>query len=110
MLTQLSTHTRSVIDKANPSQDREAISQFNARALAMAIPQRVVYVNYYVGDCPDLLFGINLTDYATTRGLNEGEIPKIVRLCITEIDARGLDAEGIYRVRTYLGTINPTFN
>lgn len=96
--TQLAIHTRSSIDKAYPDQDRAAIAGYNARALATAIPQPVVYVNFYVGECRDLLFGINLVDYATTRGLGEGEIPKIIRLCIAEIDASGLDAEGIYRV------------
>lgn len=37
-------------------------------------------------------------DYATAKGLTDGELPKIVRICIEEIEARGLDAEGIYRV------------
>lgn len=37
-------------------------------------------------------------DYATARGLGEGDVPKIVRICVQEVDQRGLDAEGIYRV------------
>ena len=45
-----------------------------------------------------MIFGFNLQDYATARDLPEGEIPKIVRICIDEVDRRGLDAEGIYRV------------
>lgn len=60
----------------------------------------MLYHNYHVGDCPDLCFGVALVDYATSRNLPEGETPKIVQLCIAEIEKRGLDTEGIYRVRT----------
>ena len=45
-----------------------------------------------------MIFGFSLQDYATARDLPEGEIPKIVRICIEEVDRRGLDVEGIYRV------------
>lgn len=68
------------------------------RLLAAATPGPQYYQNYYVGECCDLIFGVSLVDYATTKGLADGEIPKIVRLCIREIEDRGLDAEGIYRV------------
>ena len=51
-----------------------------------------------MGECNDLIFGFSLVDYATANGLPEGSIPKIVRICIEEIDKRGLETEGIYRV------------
>jgi len=51
-----------------------------------------------VGPCNDLIFGFSLVDYATTKGLKDGAVPKIVRICIQEIDLRGLESEGIYRV------------
>jgi len=44
------------------------------------------------------MFGFSLVDYATSKNLQDGEIPRIVRACIDEIDSRGLDCEGIYRV------------
>lgn len=68
------------------------------RFLNGAAPKRVLYTNYYVGDCMDLIFGVGLVDYATSRGLSDGEVPKIVRICINEVDRRGLNSEGIYRV------------
>lgn len=46
-------------------------------------------------------------DYATARGLGGGGTggtvgpeytPKIVRICVQEVDQRGLGSEGIYRV------------
>jgi hypothetical protein len=61
-----------------------------------------------VGECNDLIFGVSLADYATARALLEGEIPKIVRICIREIDQRGLEAEGIYRVSINESNINIT--
>lgn len=68
------------------------------RYMQVATPKRVLYTNYYVGDCNDLIFGVGLVDYATSRGLHDGELPKIVRICISEVDRRGLQSEGIYRV------------
>jgi len=50
-----------------------------------------------VGECRDLAFGLSLTDYAAARSLPDGAIPKVLRLCIDEVDARGLTVEGIYR-------------
>lgn len=42
--------------------------------------------------------GISLVDYASARGLKDNAVPRIVELCIREVEARGLNAEGIYRV------------
>jgi len=67
------------------------------RSLALSIPPPILYYNYHVGECQDLIFGVSLADYATARG-SENDVPKVLRICIDEIDKRGLDAEGIYRV------------
>jgi hypothetical protein len=67
------------------------------RSLALSIPPAILYYNYHVGECQDLIFGVSLADYATARG-SENDVPKVLRICIDEIDKRGLDAEGIYRV------------
>ena len=69
------------------------------RLLTLATPKPQYYENFVVGECRDLIFGVSLVDYATAKGLGEGDVPKIVRICIKEIEQRGLDAEGIYRVR-----------
>jgi hypothetical protein len=42
--------------------------------------------------------GISLVDYASARGLKDNAVPRIVEICIREVEARGLNAEGIYRV------------
>ena len=50
------------------------------RSLASAIPDPILYQHGQVGFCNDLLFGISLVDYATAKGLQDGEVPKIIRI------------------------------
>ncbi|EGO28450.1 hypothetical protein SERLADRAFT_445900 [Serpula lacrymans var. lacrymans S7.9] len=96
--TQLSSHARSMVDKISPKKDVADVGSIIQRSLASATLKPILYYNYNVGECSDLIFGVSLVDYATARSLGEGEIPKIVRICIKEIDQRGLESEGIYRV------------
>ncbi|TRM65964.1 hypothetical protein BD626DRAFT_194822 [Schizophyllum amplum] len=96
--TQITSHARPMVDKILPEKDVQRMTSFIPRAMASATPERVLYEHGVAGVCSDLIFGISLVDYATTNNLREGEIPKIVRLCVKEIDKRGLEAEGIYRV------------
>jgi hypothetical protein len=51
-----------------------------------------------MGESKHLIMGISLVDYASARGLKDNAIPHIVELCIREVETRGLNAEGIYRV------------
>jgi hypothetical protein len=96
--TQLSGHARKAVDKISSEKDVSRLSSNITRALASAIPKPTLYYNYSLGECADLIFGTSLVDYATARGLADGDAPKIVRICIHEVDTRGLDCEGIYRV------------
>jgi hypothetical protein len=95
---QLSTTLAQVVDEINPVQDLQRLRQLTNATLAQAIPKRTLYYNYQVGECKDMLFGVSLVDYASSRGLKDNELPKIVALCIAEVEARGLKTEGIYRV------------
>ncbi|KAH9853026.1 RhoGAP-domain-containing protein [Lenzites betulinus] len=96
--SQLCEHGRRMVDKISPQRDSTAITLAIPRLLAAVTPRPTYYYNYTVGECRDLIFGVTLVDYATARSLPEGEIPKIVRICIQDIEQRGLDSEGIYRV------------
>lgn len=96
--TQLSKHAREAVEKISSKADGERLAAHASRSLACAIPDPILYEHGQVGSCNDLIFGLSLGDYATAKNLGEGEIPKIVRICIAEIDKRGLDSEGIYRV------------
>ncbi|KAA1468463.1 RhoGAP-domain-containing protein [Dentipellis sp. KUC8613] len=96
--TQLSTHSRSMVEKISPEHDTSLLCAHIPRSLAIATPKPILYYNYQVGECRDLIFGVTMADYATARALGDSDIPKIIRLSIQEIDRRGLDSEGIYRV------------
>ncbi|KAL4069347.1 hypothetical protein J3A83DRAFT_4537308 [Scleroderma citrinum] len=96
--TQLSEHARSIIRKISPAKDLSLATNQIPRSLDSLIPKPILYYNYNVGECYDLIFGVSLVDYATSRGLSETKIPRIVRFCVEEVNRRGLEAEGIYRV------------
>ncbi|TFK57655.1 RhoGAP-domain-containing protein [Heliocybe sulcata] len=96
--TQLSKHAFSVVQMISPQMDVSVVSSRMSRSLSFATPPPVLYYNYEVGECKDLVFGVSLVDYATARGLGEGETPRIIELCIQEVDKKGLEVEGIYRV------------
>lgn len=86
------------IQKISPEKDVLKVTANIPRSLALAVPDPILYEHGQVGSCNDLLFGFSLVDYATSKGLHDGQIPKIVRICIDAIDKRGLNSEGIYRV------------
>ena len=95
---QLTSHGAQQVEKVSTVRDMGGVHAYIGKSLASSIPNPIPYHNFYVGECRDLIFGFSLQDYATSRDLPEGEIPKIVRICIEEVDRRGLDSEGIYRV------------
>ncbi|KZS93245.1 RhoGAP-domain-containing protein [Sistotremastrum niveocremeum HHB9708] len=95
---QLGAHVTEAVAAISPDKDVISISAQTPRSMALATPKRTLYYNYHVGECNDLIFGVSLVDYATSRGLMDGELPKLVRLCIHEIQTRGLESEGIYRI------------
>ncbi|KAI0047664.1 RhoGAP-domain-containing protein [Auriscalpium vulgare] len=94
--THIASYAQDPVRQVDPRKDMEIMSGSVRRSLALAIPKPVLYYNYQVGECRDLIFGVSMVDYATARGLEDA--PKIIRLCIQEVDKRGLTTEGIYRV------------
>ncbi|KAH9010251.1 Rho GTPase activation protein, partial [Lactarius hengduanensis] len=75
------------------------------RAFAFSIPPPTLYRNNRPGAYSDLIFGIPLVDLTT----NEDNVPKVMRMCIEEVEKRGLNTKGIYwvsRSRRVLGFMN----
>ena len=66
------------------------------RSLSFSIPNPTFYRNYRPGVHLDsgLIFGVPLVDVET----NQDDVPKVMRVCIEEVEKRGLDANGIYSV------------
>lgn len=100
--SKLCQYCQAMVDKIDPERDSAGITDHASGLLSETYPSPTFYYNYTVGECKDLIFGTSLVDYATDRGSLEGDIPKIVRLCIDDIDRRGLEAEGIYWVSEFL--------
>lgn len=103
-------YANGVVSKISPGGDAAIIATHIPRLLALARPKPVFYYNYTVGECRDLVFGVSLTDYANSRDLEEGDIPRIIKICIKEIEERGLNAEGIYRVNSNSSIISELDN
>lgn len=99
---QITGHAIGFVTRISAEKDVSLFTANIPRLLALATPKPQYYENFSVGECRDLIFGVSLVDYSTAKGLGESEIPKIVRISIKEIEQRGLDAEGIYRVSTLL--------
>ncbi|KAH9057750.1 hypothetical protein EDB87DRAFT_1832895 [Lactarius vividus] len=95
MHNDLATDARSAVENISAETDTSILVASLRSSLALSIPPRTLYHNYDVGECPDLVFGLSLADYATARGV-QNDLPKILRLCIEEVEKRGLEAEGIY--------------
>ena len=65
------------------------------RAIAFSTPPLTLYCNYRPGVYSTLIFGVPLVDLVS----NEDEVPKVMRMCIEEVEKRGLHIGNIYSVR-----------
>ncbi|KAN0140287.1 hypothetical protein V8E53_002183 [Lactarius tabidus] len=62
------------------------------RTLSFSIPPPTFYRNYCPGVHSDLIFGAPLVDLVT----NQDNVSKVMRMCIEEVEKRGLDTWRIY--------------
>ncbi|KAF8273041.1 hypothetical protein EI94DRAFT_119251 [Lactarius quietus] len=88
----LATSTRAEVEQALDSADTSILRVSFRRALRFSIPPFTIYRNYHPGAHSDSLFGVPLVD-ATT---NEDNIPRVIRMCIEEVEKRGLYTKKIY--------------
>ncbi|KAI9439453.1 Rho GTPase activation protein [Lactarius psammicola] len=90
----LAMSTRSEVEKALAGTDTSNLRAAFRRALSYSIPPPTLYRNYRSGVYSDLIFGVPLADVET----NEDNVPKVMGMCIEEIEKRGLNTKGIYLV------------
>ncbi|KAI9439448.1 hypothetical protein BJY52DRAFT_1421308 [Lactarius psammicola] len=91
----LAASTRAEVEKALVGTDTSDLRASFRRALSFSIPSPTLYRNYRPGAYSDLIFGVPLVDVET----NEDNVPKMMRMCIEEVEKRGLDTKGIYSLR-----------
>ena len=90
--------TRVEVEKALAGRDTSE-SDLRAsfrRAFSFSIPPPTLYRNYCPGAHSDsgLIFGVPLVDVET----DQDNVPDVMRICIEEVEKRGLDTKGIYSV------------
>ncbi|KAH8996944.1 Rho GTPase activation protein [Lactarius hatsudake] len=64
-------------------------------ALSISIPPLTLYCNYRPDVYSDLIFGVPLVNLSA----NQDCVPKVIRMCIEEVEKRGLNAHKIYLLR-----------
>ncbi|KAH9031499.1 Rho GTPase activation protein [Lactarius pseudohatsudake] len=63
-------------------------------ALSISIPPLTLYCNYRPDVYSDLIFGVPLVNLSA----NQDCVPKVIRMCIEEVEKRGLNTHKIYLV------------
>ncbi|KAH9049277.1 hypothetical protein EDB83DRAFT_1409645 [Lactarius deliciosus] len=66
--------------------------------LAFSIPPSTLYRNYCSGAHSDLIFGVPLVDVET----NKDNVPKVMRMCMEEVEKRGLNTREYIRLVVYM--------
>jgi hypothetical protein len=64
------------------------------RVSSFYTPPLVLYRTHHPGGYSNLIFGDPLVDH----GVTEDKVPKVMRMCINEVEKRGLDVDDIYWV------------
>ena len=87
--------TEAVVKTALAGEDVSDLRASFRQALSFSIPPLTLYRNYSSpGAYSELIFGVPLVDLETSRD----NIPKVMRMCIDEIEKRGLKTKNIYVV------------
>jgi len=90
----LAKSTRAEVEKALTGVDTSDLRASFRRTLSSSIPPLALYRNYRPGTHPDLVFGVPLVDVTTVQD----DVPKVIRICIEEVEKRGLNVPNIYSV------------
>jgi hypothetical protein len=89
----LAKGTRADVEQALRGIDSSDLKASLHRALSFSIPPPTVYCNG--SDAySELIFGIPLVDLTT----DQDKIPNVMRMCIEEVEKRGLNTKRIYSV------------
>ena len=90
----LEKSTRAEVEKSLTGVDTSDLRTSFRRTLSSSIPPLALYRNYRPGTHSDLVFGVPLANVTT----DQDNVPKVIRMCIEEVEKRGLDVPNIYSV------------
>ncbi|KAH9007776.1 Rho GTPase activation protein [Lactarius deliciosus] len=88
--------TRTEVEKALAGTDTSNLKASFRQAISFSIPPITLYRNYRPSTYSDsnLIFGVPLVDLTTNRD----NVPRVMRMCIEEVEKRGLNISKIYSV------------
>ena len=91
----LAKSTKAEVEKAVAGKDTSDLRASFRQDLSFSIPPPTLYRNYNrPGPRLHLIFSVPLVDVET----NQGNVPKVMRVCIEEVEKRGLNTKNIYLV------------
>ncbi|KAI9439451.1 Rho GTPase activation protein, partial [Lactarius psammicola] len=90
----LAKSTRAEVENVLAGTDTSDLRASFRRDLSFSIPPLTFYRNYRPGaySDPDLIFGVPLVELKT----DQDNVPKVMRMCIEEVEKRGLNTNKIY--------------
>ncbi|KAH9030239.1 Rho GTPase activation protein [Lactarius deliciosus] len=90
----LATKIGPEVENALAGTDTSNLKASFRRTLSSSIPPPALYRNYRLGGYSNLVFGVPLQECMT----DGDHVPKVIRMCIEEVERRGLDTHKIYSV------------
>ncbi|KAH9051867.1 hypothetical protein EDB87DRAFT_1816926 [Lactarius vividus] len=90
----LATDIGAEVENALTGTDTSGLRMSLGHALSFSIPPLTLYCNYRPDAYSDLIFGIPLVNLST----DQENGPKVIRMCIEEVEKRGLNTHKIYSV------------
>ncbi|KAH9008432.1 Rho GTPase activation protein [Lactarius deliciosus] len=90
----LAMSTSAEVENALAGTDTSDLRASLGHALSFSIPPLTLYCNYRPNAYSNLIFGVPLVNLTTNRD----NVPKVIRMCIEEVEKRGLDTRRIYSI------------
>ncbi|KAH9037702.1 hypothetical protein EDB84DRAFT_1675592 [Lactarius hengduanensis] len=88
----LAMSTSAEVEKTVAGTDTPGLRASFDHALSFSIPLLTLYCNYRPNAYSSLIFGVPLVNLTT----DQNYVPKVIRMCIEEVEKRGLNAHKIY--------------
>ena len=90
----LAMNARARVEKVFAGTDTSGLRASFGHAFSLSIPPLTLYCNSRPEPYSGLIFGVPLLNPATSQD----NVPKVVRMCVEEVEKRGLDTHKIYSV------------
>ncbi|KAI9433271.1 hypothetical protein H4582DRAFT_2101678 [Lactarius indigo] len=92
----LAMSTSAEVEKALSGTDTSGLRASFGHALSFSIPPLTLYCNYRPNTYSNLIFGVPLVNLVTNQ--DRDNVPKVIRMCIEEVEKRGLNTHKVYSV------------